>query len=297
MVLNRENSMSPQDKLQRFIFEHAAVRGEIADVSQTFQQMLANHTYPLPVQLLLGEMLVVTSLMAATLKFEGDITVQLQGDGPLTLAVINGNHRQQMRGIARVKTEIPDGSSLKQMIGNGALVITISPTQGERYQGIVALEGETLSESIEAYFHRSEQLPTRLFIRQDEQNAAGILLQVLPSESPNAEQFDHLATLADTINLDELISLSANDVLWRLYHEEEVTVFEPQQITFSCGCSRARCGEVLQSIAADEIEQILAEEGKIEMNCEYCGNTYQYDAIDIAELRKGFQSHSPTSQH
>ena len=288
--------MSAQDKLQRFIFEHAAVRGEIADVSQTFKQMLANHQYPLPVQLLLGEMLVVTSLMTSTLKFEGDITVQLQGDGPLSLAVINGNHQQQMRGLARVQAEIPEDCSLQQMIGNGALVITISPTHGERYQGIVALEGVTLSECIETYFQRSEQLPTRLFIRQNQEKAAGILLQVLPAEIPDPEQFEHLATLAATINLDELTSLSANEVLWRLYHQEEVTVFEPQKITFSCGCSRVRCGEILQSIAPEQIEEILAEDGKIEMNCEYCGNTYQYDAIDIAELEKGYQGHAAPSQ-
>lgn len=289
--------MSVHDKLQRFIFEHAAVRGEIADVSQTFKQMLANHRYPLPVQLLLGEMLVVTSLLTATLKFEGDITVQLQGDGPLTLAVINGNHRQQLRGIARVQAEIPDGSSLKQMIANGTLAITINPTHGDRYQGIVALEGETLSECIEDYFQRSEQLPTRFFIRRDTQKAAGMLLQVLPAEVPDLSQFDHLTTLAATINLDELTSLSANEVLWRLYHQEEVVVFEPQQITFSCGCSRARCGEVLQSIATDLLEQILAEDGKIEMNCEYCGTSYQYDAIDIAEFKKGYQGHLPSTQH
>ena len=151
--------MSAQDKLQRFIFEHAAVRGEIADVSQTFKQMLANHSYPLSVRLLLGEMLVVTSLMTATLKFEVEITVQLQGNGPLTLAVINGNHHQQMRGLARVQAEIPDGSSLQQMIGNGTLVITISPTHGERYQGIVALEGETLSECIESVSPSKATMP------------------------------------------------------------------------------------------------------------------------------------------
>jgi molecular chaperone Hsp33 len=277
--------MSVPDQLHRYLFADAAVRGELVNVSHTLQAIIADHDYPIAVQNLLAEMLVTTSLMTATLKFEGDITVQLQGDGPLSMAVINGNHRQELRGVARVRSEIPDDSTLHQMIGQGHLAITITPAKGERYQGIVALEGATFAECIEDYFLRSEQLPTRLFIRSNQQGAAGILLQVLPSEEKSTDALEHLAALATTIKTEELINLPANDVLWRLFHQEEVTVYDPQPVQFKCSCSRERCGEVLKTVAPEEIDTILAEDGKIDMHCDYCGSHYLYDAVDVDNIR------------
>lgn len=135
--------MPQHDQLHRYLFENFAVRGELVTVSETLQQILDNHTYPQPVKTVLAELLVATSLLTATLKFAGDITVQLQGDGPLSLAVINGNNQQQMRGVARVQGDIPDNADLKTLVGNGYLVITITPEEGERYQGVVGLEGDT----------------------------------------------------------------------------------------------------------------------------------------------------------
>ncbi|SUB14664.1 Heat shock protein 33 [Pantoea agglomerans] len=181
--------MSAQDQLHRYLFENAAVRGELVNVSDTWRETVKNHDYPAPVKTLLGEMLVATSLLTATLKFDGEITVQLQGDGPLSLAVINGNNNQELRGVARIKGDIPDDSTLKSMVGNGYLVITISPEKGERYQGVVGLEGETLAECLEDYFMRSEQLPTRLFIRTSDKGAAGILLQVMPAQDTGERGF------------------------------------------------------------------------------------------------------------
>lgn len=277
--------MPVQDQLHRFLFNNVAVRGELVNVSQTLQEITRGHDYPQPVQALLGEMLVATSLMTATLKFEGDITVQLQGDGPLSMAVINGNNHQQLRGVARTRGDIAPGSTLKEMVGNGFLIITITPAKGERYQGVVGLEGDTVAACLEDYFARSEQLPTRIIIRQNEQGAGGILLQVLPAEDTSGEEFEHLATLADTIKPEELMSLSATDVLWRLFHQEEVSVFDPADIIFKCTCSRERCGDVLKTVAADEIDQILAEDGKIDMHCDYCGTHYIYDAVDVEKIR------------
>lgn len=277
--------MSVQDQLHRYLFENAAVRGELVNVSQTWHEVMKNHDYPAPVQQLLGELLVATSLLTATLKFDGDITVQLQGDGPLSLAVINGNNRQELRGVARMQGEIAPQSSLKEMVGNGYLVITISPEKGERYQGVVGLEGETLAECLEDYFMRSEQLPTRLFIRTSDKGAAGILLQVLPAQDTSKEDFNHLATLTETIRTEELIELPANDVLWRLYHQEEATVYDPQPVTFKCTCSRERCGEVLKTLPQEEVDEIIAEDGEIDMHCDYCGTHYVYDAVDIAAIR------------
>ncbi len=277
--------MPVHDQLHRFIFNNAEVRGELVNVSQTLQDILQGHDYPQPVQALLGELLVATSLMTATLKFEGDITVQLQGDGPLSMAVVNGNNHQQLRGVARMRGDIADGATLKEMAGNGYLIITITPAKGERYQGVVGLEGETIAECLEDYFARSEQLPTRLIIRQDARGAGGILLQVLPSHGAGNEEFEHLVTLAETIKAEELTSLSATDVLWRLYHQEEVSVFDPVSVEFKCTCSRERCGDVLKTVAANEINEILAEDGKIDMHCDYCGTHYIYDAVDVENIR------------
>lgn len=289
--------MANQDQLHRYLFENYAVRGELVTVSNTWKEVLENHNYPLPVKNLLGELLVATSLLTATLKFAGDITVQVQGDGPMSLAVINGNNRQQMRGVARVQGEIADDASLKTLVGNGYLVITITPEEGERYQGVVGLEGETLAECLEDYFQRSEQLPTRLFIRtgdvEGQPAAGGMLLQVLPAQDTQAEDFEHLAVLTETVKAEELFTLPANEVLWRLYHEEEVTLYDPQDVEFKCTCSRERCAGALKTLPDEEVDSILAEEGEIDMHCDYCGNHYLFNAMDIAEIRNNASPPDP----
>jgi len=292
--------MANQDQLHRYLFENYAVRGELVTVSNTWKEVLENHNYPLPVKNLLGELLVATSLLTATLKFAGDITVQVQGDGPMSLAVINGNNRQQMRGVARVQGEIADDASLKTLVGNGYLVITITPEEGERYQGVVGLEGETLAECLEDYFQRSEQLPTRLFIRtgdvEGQPAAGGMLLQVLPAQDTQAEDFEHLAVLTETVKAEELFTLPANEVLWRLYHEEEVTLYDPQDVEFKCTCSRERCAGALKTLPDEEVDSILAEEGEIDMHCDYCGNHYLFNAMDIAEIRNNASPADPAPQ-
>ncbi|EPT0777755.1 Hsp33 family molecular chaperone HslO [Enterobacter hormaechei] len=289
--------MAQHDQLHRYLFEQFAVRGELVTVSETWNQILENHNYPLPVKTLLGELLVATSLLTATLKFAGDITVQLQGDGPMSLAVINGNNQQQMRGVARVQGDIPENADLKTLVGNGYLVITISPEEGERYQGVVGLEGDTLAACLEDYFMRSEQLPTRLFIRTGEVEgqpaAGGMLLQVLPAQDAQTNDFEHLATLTETIKAEELFTLSATDVLWRLYHEEEVTVYDPQAVEFKCTCSRERCAGALKTLPDEEIDSIMAEDGEIDMHCDYCGTHYVFNSMDIAEIRNNASPADP----
>ncbi|MFC3393956.1 Hsp33 family molecular chaperone HslO [Brenneria rubrifaciens] len=282
--------MATHDQLHRYLFENYAVRGELATVSDTYQHILTNHDYPAEIQTLLGEMLVATCLLTATLKFSGDITVQIQGDGPLKLAVINGNHLQQMRGVARLQGDIAAGCSLKEMVGNGYLVITITPTEGERYQGVVGLEGETVADCLENYFQQSEQLPTRLFIRTGQHDgrmaAAGMLLQVLPAQNAGQDDFDHLAQLTATVKEEELFTLSANDVLYRLYHQEDVTIFEPQAVSFQCHCSRERCADALITLSDREVNDILAQDGEIDMHCDYCGNHYLFNANDVKRLKQ-----------
>lgn len=229
--------MSNQDLLYRYLFEEYEVRGELVQLDRTYRHIIDAQNYPVQVQHLLGELLVATSLLTATLKFEGSITVQLQGDGPVRLAVINGDNNQQLRGVARYEGELPTDGKLQSLIGNGHLVITITPDQGERYQGIIALEADTLAACLEHYFAQSEQLATRLWIRtghhEGEPRAAGILLQELPAQSEDhSEDFDHLVQLTTTIKDEELFGLDAEEILYRLYHQDKVRVFDPQAIEF-----------------------------------------------------------------
>ena len=281
--------MKEQDQLYRYLFEHHQVRGELVQLDQTFRHMVAAQEYPAPVRQLLGELLVATSLLTATLKFEGSITVQLQGNGPVSLAVINGDHQQQLRGVARWQGELPANPNLKALVGDGHLVITISPDEGERYQGIVSLESDSLASSLESYFAQSEQLATRIWIRTGgsaaEPLAAGMLLQELPASSEqHADEFDHLSKLTDTIKDEELFTLPAEEILYRLYHEEEVRLFAPQAIQFRCTCSRERCEQALLQVGQAEVEAMIHEQGQIDMHCDYCGTHYQFDAIDAQAL-------------
>ena len=281
--------MKEQDQLYRYLFEHHQVRGELVQLDQTFRHMVAAQEYPAPVRQLLGELLVATSLLTATLKFEGSITVQLQGNGPVSLAVINGDHQQQLRGVARWQGELPANPNLKALVGDGHLVITISPDEGERYQGIVSLESDSLASSLESYFAQSEQLATRIWIRTGgsaaEPLAAGMLLQALPASSEqHADEFDHLSKLTDTIKDEELFTLPAEEILYRLYHEEEVRLFAPQAIQFRCTCSRERCEQALLQVGQIEVEAMIHEQGQIDMHCDYCGSHYQFDAIDAQAL-------------
>ncbi len=281
--------MTQPDQLYRYLFEHHQVRGELVQLEQTCASMLQAQPYPLAVRQILAEMLVATSLLTATLKFEGSITVQLQGQGPLRLAVINGDHQQQLRGVARWEGDLDQPLSFRELIGDGHMVITITPDQGERYQGIIALEQDSLAACLEQYFAQSEQLATRIWIRtqtSDEASAAaGMLLQALPAQDDNHEAyFEHLATLTDTIKDEELFALPATEILYRLYHEEEVRVFEPQAIRFHCTCSRHRCEQALLQVGLNEAEAILAEQGTIDMHCDYCGSHYQFDTVDVQAL-------------
>ncbi|NNI75488.1 Hsp33 family molecular chaperone HslO [Pasteurella multocida] len=278
------------DKLYRYLFQDRAVRGEWVRLNQTFTDTLNTHQYPKVIQNLLGEMMVATSLLTATLKFEGDITVQVQGDGPLKLALVNSNHQQQIRALARLQADVSDDMSLAQLVGKGVLVITIAPTEGERYQGVIALDKPTITACLEDYFVRSEQLQTQLIIRAGEFEgqpvAAGMLLQIMPDGSGSPEDFEHLATLAATVKEEELFGLTAEELLYRLYHEERVEIFPSQPISFFCGCSQERSGAALLLISDEELDDVLAEHnGTIDMQCECCGTHYFFNKAAIMQLK------------
>lgn len=284
--------------LNRYLFEELSVRGELVQLDSAYQEILSSKEYPAPLQTLLGELLVATSLLTATLKFEGSITMQLQGDGPVSLAVINGDHNQKLRGVARWEGDIADDASIHDMMGKGYLVITITPVQGERYQGVVGLEGDNLSEVLEGYFERSEQLKTRLWIRTGEvdghKHAAGMLLQVMPDGTGSPEDFEHLEQLTNTVKDEELFGLEANELLYRLYNQDKVQLFEPKEVEFFCGCSRERSGAAIVTVAQEEIFDILAQDGEVALHCDYCGSTYAFDEPEIKALYADAQSDNKT---
>ena len=277
------------DKLHRYLFENADVRGELVQLEESYQQVLSTHEYPKVLQLLLGELMAASSLLTATLKFKGDIAVQIQGNGPVSLAVINGNDQQQLRGVARWQGQLADDASLQELFGKGYIVITLTPEDGERYQGVVALEKPTLAACLEDYFMQSEQLPTSLYLFADGKRAGGMFLQVLPSEKEHTEDFDHLNQLTATIKQEEILSLPATEVLHRLYHQEQVRLFEADDVSFKCSCSKERTAQAILTIAKEEIDSIIAEHGKVEMGCEYCNTHYCFDSIDIEALFAGAQ--------
>ncbi|GHE99785.1 Hsp33 family molecular chaperone HslO [Thalassotalea profundi] len=274
------------DVLNRYLFDDLHVRGELVQLSESYQAIIANHNYSEGVRQLLGELLTATCLLTATLKIEGEITVQLQGDGPVGYAVINGDHQQKMRGIARV-TENTDAKGLKALIGKGNMVITIRPKQGEPYQGIVALEKDTLAECVAHYFEVSEQIPTKiwLFHDGDSQKVAGSLVQLLPDGDDKEQQikdFEHLCQLTNTIKAEEIFSLDAQTLLYRLYHQEKVRMFDPQLVTYQCSCSEEKCLSAISQVEASELTSILAEQGCVKMTCDYCLTDYSFDEKDLA---------------
>ncbi|UUM30529.1 Hsp33 family molecular chaperone HslO [Vibrio japonicus] len=274
--------------LNRYLFEDLSVRGELVQLDEVYQRIITSKEYPAALQKLLGELLVSTTLLTATLKFEGSITLQLQGDGPVSLVVINGDNNQKVRGVARWEGEIADDATIHDMMGKGHLVITIDPKQGERYQGIVGLEGDNLTDIIEGYFANSEQLKTRLWIRTGEHegiaHAAGMLIQVMPDGTGAPEDFEHLEQLTNTVKDEELFSLGANELLYRLYNQEKVRIFEPQPVEFHCGCSRERSGAAIITIDRAEVNDILTEIGTISLHCDYCGTSYTFDEAEVSEL-------------
>lgn len=282
--------MPNQDQLLRYVFENLHCRGELAQINESLNQIFANHHYPLPVKTLLAEMMAATALLTATLKFEGDISLQLQGDGPVSYAVINGNNQLEMRGMARVQGEISD-ESLSSLLGKAHMVITITPNKGERYQGIVPVESDTVAKCIEDYFKQSEQLSTRVWIATDltetNNKAAALFLQVLPANQSAAEQdFQHLATITDTVKDEELLDLDATTLLMRLYHEDNPKVYEPQPIKFVCGCSRAKTESALSSMDYDSLIEQIEQQGDIKVDCQFCLTQYSFNVEDIKQIFK-----------
>lgn len=275
--------MSQQDVLNRYLFDDKHARGELVQLNQSYQDIVASHQYPDGVKALLGELLAATCLLTATLKFEGEIAVQLQGEknAPINYMAINGDHQQNMRGVAKLNQTTSE-TDLHTLIGKGIMVITIRPNKGEPYQGVVPLEKPTLAECLANYFETSDQIPTTIWLFTDinENKAAGGLVQLLPDSDDKAQQladYEHLCALTQTIKAEEIFNLTAEELLHRLYHEEQVRLFEPQAVSFRCSCSEEKCLNAIAQLGAEEIKSILEEENSISMTCDYCLTTYAFD--------------------
>lgn len=276
--------MPEHDSLRRFVFEKLPVQGRCVHLDASWRAVLERQDYPAPVRVLLGEAMAAMALLSATLKYDGVITLQIQGNGPVPLLVMQCTSRLSLRGLARWHGHLPE-SGLQKLLGDGRLALTIEPAgKGERYQSIVPLEGETLAACLEGYFQRSEQLPTRLWLTAGDDSAAGLLLQVMPERQRNPDAWQHVTVLADTVTGDELSGLSTEQLLHRLYHEEDLRLFEAAPVSFRCQCSRERIEATLRGLGAEEVRGILKEQGRVHVDCEFCGRGYDFDAVDVQTL-------------
>jgi len=275
--------------LHRYLFENLSVRGELVQLDETYDHIISSTDYPSSIKVLLGEMLVATTLLTATIKFEGSITLQLQGDGPVSLVVINGNNNQVVRGVARWEGHLEENATLHEMMGKGHLVITIEPKDGERYQSIVDIKGKNLSQVLESYFEQSEQLKTRLWFRTETSTnevpkAAGMLLQIVPDGKSGHHDFEHLEQLTATVKDEELFTLPAEELLYRLYNQEKVQLFASTPVKFQCKCSKKRSEAAILTLKKSDVDDIVKEQGNISLHCDYCNTTYLFSKTDIEHI-------------
>ncbi|MCC1495829.1 Hsp33 family molecular chaperone HslO [Alcanivorax sp. 1008] len=283
--------MSQQDQRQRFLFPDSDIRGEIVRLEASVAPVLSARDYPMVVQGLLAESLAAVVLMTGTLKFEGRLSLQAQGNGAVSLLLAEATHDGGIRGLARFSdtTASTEQPHLHELIGdNGVMAITIRPERGSQYQGVVPLEGSSLAACLEDYFRQSEQLPTRLWLAGGNGRAAGLLLQRLPDRIAdheyNAAIWQHVVTLADTLSMEELLDLPAETVLHRLFHETPPQVTAPTPLHFQCTCSRDKVTDTLLSLGCTELQAILHEQGSATISCDFCSRDEHFDRVDLGQL-------------
>ncbi len=274
------------DTLRRFMLDRAHVRGEWLHLDQTWQEMLGRAEYPEFVKKVLGEALTAAVLLSATIKHDGSLILQIRGNGPIHLLVVQATPQGTVRGLAHWNREA-ENTTLPGLFGEGHIAITLeSHKSNERYKSVIPLEGDSLMLALEGYFNRSEQLPTRLWLVSDDKAAAGVLLQRLPQDHGSDEDWQRASLLLDTLTTEELVNLQPEEILYRLFHEEEPRLFEPKEIRFHCGCNREKVENMLRSLGQAEAESIVEEQGKIVITCDFCNAGYTLDAVDVGQLFK-----------
>jgi len=293
--------MREKDTLHRFLLDGSNVRGELVQLDDSWQTLLERADYPPNLKCLLGEAVAAAALMAATVKMAGGtLTLQVSGgEGPVSLLVVQAKAGGGLRGVAKWRDEVPL-EPLAKIFGNKAqMVITIDSGEGgEEYQGVVELEGRTLADALQLYFERSEQLPTRLWLVAGEECVAGLLLQRLPSDSglDEEEEWQRAVHLAATVKPEELLYLPASEVVYRLFHEEEVRFFDGEPMAFECSCSQQRSENMLRSLGLEELRQMLLQEPEVAITCEFCSARYSFDVVDVEALFNDV-SQGSSSQH
>ena len=298
------------DQLKKYLLSDHSTRIQAVHLTNAWQTGLAHQHYPDCVQSLLGELVAAAILLTSNIKFDGSLILQLQGDGPLALVVVECTTDLAIRATVSVREgqQVPSDGTLQTLLntnGSGRFVVILDPAskhgQLQPYQGVVALEGETVAQVLEQYMHDSEQLDTRLWLASDAEHAAGLLLQRLPqqggidSDSTPEEQEEtwrRTNLLAATVKHEELLALDTDSLVTRLFWEETLKAFEPQTIRWHCPCSRERVAAMLHSLGQAEVEDILSEHTTVDIVCNFCGKPYQFDAVDCASL---FANQSGTS--
>jgi molecular chaperone Hsp33 len=313
--------MHDRDCLHRFMFEQFPIRGHLVHLDAAWRALIEHREYPAPIRDTLGEAVAASLLLAATIKFDGVLSLQLQGDGPVHLMLAQCTSGLGVRGLARYKesgfagggagASMAGGAArIADLIGAGNLTVTLETDDAsQRYQGIVPIAGRRLAESLQVYFENSEQLPTRLWLYADADGASGMLLQKLPiaDASPGAHAADVAAVddawrrvqlIGETLTPGELRTLGDAEILHRLFNEDDVRLYEPTPVYFRCRCSRERVGGMLQSLGEAETRSVLAERGEVEVRCDFCNRAYVFDAVDVAQLfNAGAASVSGSSLH
>jgi len=292
--------MAQTDTLRRFVFERYPFRGQLLHLGPAWAAMMEHHDYPAQVRDCLGEAVAAAALLSSTLKYDGLLSLQLRGTGPMHLMLVECTDGLAMRAVARFR-EPPDTRDLRVLSGDGTLTVTIeSGGASNRYQGIVPLTGASMSDCLRAYFEHSEQLPTRLWLRADAASASGLLLQRLPvtarpagvtesgaggvSEEEIEDAWRRVQLVADTVTPEELARLEDRELLRRLFAEDDVRMFQSAPVFFRCRCSRERVGNMLRALGRDEVDSVLEEFGLVEVRCEFCSRSYRYDAVDAGAL-------------
>ncbi|MBB6094405.1 molecular chaperone Hsp33 [Povalibacter uvarum] len=295
--------MHDRDCLHRFLFEHYPVRGHIVHLDAAWRALLEHRDYPPSIRKVLGEAVAAAVLLSATLKFEGTLSLQVQGQGPMHLLLAQCSNELGVRAVARYRDlprEMEAAADLSTLSGAGRLTVTLENDDlSQRYQGIVPIEGNGLAESLQGYFLNSEQLPTRLWLHADENGVSAMLLQRLSDDSVASrsggkvesearpdfdDAWNRLQLLADTLKPEELRKLSDREILRRLFVEDDVRIFESSPVFFRCRCSRERVVGMLRGVGAEEIRSVLAERGSVEVRCDFCNRAYQFDPVDVEQI-------------
>ena len=286
------------DQLKKYLFENRSVRVQAVRLEDTWRDALAHHSYTPAIRKLLGELVAASTLLAANIKFDGSLLLQIQGDGPISLVVVECRSDLSLRATVKMREghAVPEDGTLQSLLnanGEGRFMVLLDPrrkTPGQQtYQGIVPLEGETVAEVLEHYMKSSEQLDTRLWLAADDRRAAGLLVQRLPDhgghpgEAPD-EAWNRATQLASTLGADELLAVDTDTLIHRLFWEETLLTFDPQNVRWHCPCGRERVAEMLRMLGRDEVDSILAEQGQVEVLCDFCGKPYLFDSVDCAGL-------------